>query len=155
MTYQPHQSEDATLKTLSAEWRAEGLADPHGTRYDCDRAALTMGNLTDDELANGVFLHGDGTHGRAPIQEVIAGRAFWPIAWLTAAKDRIRWLSRALERERAKAARLRAVADEYDDWIRFHDGGHGDFHDFMRARNRVTSSTDSSSSSTEGGNDGI
>jgi hypothetical protein len=83
--------------TPSAQWRAKGEPDPHGNHYECERAALAMGDLTDDELANGVFLHGDGTHGRAPIEDVVAGRAFWPIAWLTAAKDRIRWLSRKLE----------------------------------------------------------
>lgn len=103
----------AAKHTPAAQWRTNGEPDPHGTRYDCERAQLAMGTLSDDELANGVFLHGDGTHGRPPLTEIIAGRAFSPIAWLTAAKDRIRWLSRALERERSAnadtAAALRAA----------------------------------------------
>lgn len=102
--------------TPSAQWRATGAPDPHGKHYDCERAALAMGTLTDDELANGVFLHGDGTHGRAPIAEVAAGRAFWPIAWLKAAKDRIRWLSRSLERERATNIELIAALRPFAHW---------------------------------------
>lgn len=72
--------------TPAAKWSAEGKPDPHGNRYDCERAALAMGNLTDDELANGVYM---------------ADRmSFNLIAYQTAAKDRIRWLSRAMERMR-------------------------------------------------------
>lgn len=82
--------------TPAATWRASGEPDPHGNRYDCERATLCMGDMTDDELANGVYLHGDGTHGRPSPQDIIAGKAHSPIAWLTAAKDRIRWLSRRL-----------------------------------------------------------
>ncbi|MCW3733619.1 hypothetical protein, partial [Burkholderia cenocepacia] len=65
-----------------------------------ERAALTLGTLTDDELANAVFMHGNE---RPPIQDVIAGTAFMPIVYLTAAKERIRWLSRALETARASS----------------------------------------------------
>lgn len=85
--------------TPSSRWHQEGEPDPHGTSYDYERADLFMGHLTDDELANAVFLHGDVY---PDIQDVIARKAFMPIAYLTAAKDRIRWLSRALEREIAK-----------------------------------------------------
>jgi hypothetical protein len=99
----------STATTAAANWRKNGEADPHGHRYDCDRSQLAMGNLSDDELANSVFLHGDGTHGRAPVSEVVAGRAFWPIAWLTAAKDRIRWLSRKLVAAEATNAELVAA----------------------------------------------
>jgi len=70
--------------TVAAIWRANGGPDPHGNRYDCERAALSKGNLTDDELANAIFM---------------ADRnSLDLIVWQTAAKDRIRWLSRALER---------------------------------------------------------
>lgn len=69
--------------TPAAKWRQEGKEDPHGNRYDCERAKLGMGHLTDDELANAVFM---------------ADRSSLDlIAYQTAAKDRIRWLSRALE----------------------------------------------------------
>lgn len=83
--------------TPGAEWREKGEPDPHGTTYDCERAQLPMGELTDDELANAVFLFGNHVPNMA---DVLAGKAKMPIAYLTAAKDRIRWLSRQL----AKAA---------------------------------------------------
>lgn len=79
--------------TPSARWAADGLPDPHGARYACERAALTLGNLTDDELANAVYLHGNEQPSMA---DLMAGKALSGIAYLTAAKDRIRWLSRAL-----------------------------------------------------------
>lgn len=82
---------DAT--TPSARWAADGQPDPHGDRYACERAALTLGNLTDDELANAVFLHGNEQPNMA---DMAAGKALAGIVYLTAAKDRIRWLSRAL-----------------------------------------------------------
>ena len=79
--------------TPAAEWRINGESDPHSSHYDCERAKLTMGKLTDDELANGAFLNYDI---RPNLQDIIAGKAFSPIAWMTAVKDRIRWLSRCL-----------------------------------------------------------
>lgn len=82
--------------TPGAKWRAEGSHDPHGERYDCERANLCMGDLTDDELANGVHLHGNEPLDIDKVMSQTPG--YHPsIAWLTAAKDRIRWLSRALE----------------------------------------------------------
>jgi hypothetical protein len=69
-------------QTPAAKWLDRGDSDPHGDRYNCERAALTKGELTDDELANGIFM---------------ADRySLDLIVWQTAAKDRIRWLSRAL-----------------------------------------------------------
>ena len=99
--------------TPSSHWRAEGQADPHAGHYDCERAALAMGNLTDDELANAAFVNYDV---RPPLQDIIAGKAYSPIAYMTAVKDRIRWLSRSLEKaisERdALAAELKAVREQ-------------------------------------------
>lgn len=80
-------------ETPSSRWKENGEPDPHGTRYDCERAALCMGDLTDDELANAVFLHGDTN---PSFSDIASGKAVMPIAYLTAAKDRIRWLSRKL-----------------------------------------------------------
>ncbi|MEX0180064.1 MULTISPECIES: hypothetical protein [unclassified Stenotrophomonas] len=80
------------LGTPGSRWAASGEPDPHGTRYDCERAALVMGDLTDDELANAVFMHGNE---RQTMADLVGG-ATPAIAYLTAAKDRIRWLSRAL-----------------------------------------------------------
>jgi hypothetical protein len=86
-------------RTPGARWREEGQPDPHAGKYDGERAALTLGSMTDDELANAVFLHGDT---RPSLEDLIAGKAHSPIVYLTAAKERIRWLSRkaaALARE--------------------------------------------------------
>jgi hypothetical protein len=69
--------------TPSSKWAANGEPDPHGNHYDCERAALACGTMTDDELANAVFVY-DHRLG------------FESIKLLTAAKDRIRWLSRRL-----------------------------------------------------------
>jgi hypothetical protein len=74
--------------TPGAKWRAEGSPDPHGARFDCERADLCMGDLTDDELANALFVCDHR-------------RSLDSIGYLTAAKDRIRWLSRALEKAQA------------------------------------------------------
>lgn len=75
----------AVRPTPAARWREEGEADPHGDRYACERAQTFMGDKTDDELANAVFLY-DHRNGLESM------------ALLTAAKDRIRWLSRQLEK---------------------------------------------------------
>lgn len=85
---------DLRAATPSANWRVSGESDPHGTRYDCERAQLMMGDLTDDELANAVYLHGDA---RPSVQDVLAGKSQMPTVYLAAAKDRIRWLSRQLD----------------------------------------------------------
>jgi hypothetical protein len=77
--------------TPSSKWLAAGEQDPHGDRYSCERAALAMGGLTDDELANSAFMNYDQPLNLAGI---MAGTHSSPIAWMTAVKDRIRWLSR-------------------------------------------------------------
>lgn len=79
--------------TPSSRWAADGQSDPHGDRYACERAVLALGHLTDDELANAVYLHGNEQPSMA---DLVAGKALSGIVYLTAAKDRIRWLSRAL-----------------------------------------------------------
>lgn len=75
----------AVPRTPGAAWRREGLPDPHGSRYDSERAALAHGDLTDDELANAVFMDSS-------------------LSMVTAAKDRIRWLSRKLAALEAEVA---------------------------------------------------
>lgn len=85
--------ESTPAKTPSAHWRQNGEADPFGKRYECERASLPLGNMTDDELANAVFMYGDST---PSVTELMNG-VHMPIAYLTAAKERIRWLSRQLE----------------------------------------------------------
>lgn len=68
--------------------------DPHGKRYECERTELCMGFLSDDELANEAFLNYDS---RPTPDQLLAGTHFLPIAYMTAVKDRIRWLSRKLK----------------------------------------------------------
>jgi len=87
--------------TPSSTWRASGEEDPHVGKYDGERATLCLGDYTDDQLANAVFLHGNST---PPLHDVIAGKARMPIVYLTAAKERIRWLSRKLEGALARLA---------------------------------------------------
>lgn len=76
--------------TPNAEWLVNGANDPFDGRYNCERNELPMGDLTDYDFANKMFLHGDE---QPSIQELIAGTKKRPIVWLTAGKDRIRWLS--------------------------------------------------------------
>lgn len=64
--------------TPSSNWRKNGEPDPHGARFDCERAKLMGGDLTDDELANAVFMDPATPN-------------------IMAAQERIRWLSRQLE----------------------------------------------------------
>lgn len=71
------QDAPAPIGTPAALWRAEGKPDPHGTDYDRERARLAHGDMSDDQIANAVYLDPSIGH-------------------LTAAKDRIRWLSRRL-----------------------------------------------------------
>lgn len=68
------------VATPSSRWSQNNEHDPHGSIYECERAVLSKGHLTDDELANAVYMEPN-------------------IENLTAAKERIRWLSRALEKE--------------------------------------------------------
>ncbi len=114
--------------TPAAQWRENGKSDPHGDQYNCDRALLCLGNLTDDELANAVFLHGDS---HPSPQEIISGKAHLPIVYLTAAKERIRWLSRGLEKCRQEKnimnpqwieAQTEAPKSEGQYWVHWSDG---------------------------------
>lgn len=95
--------------TPGAKWREEGQPDPFGNRYDFPRDTLHMGGMTDDELANAVFLYGNRSF--PSLEEINAG-VKPPIVWLTAAKDRIRWLSRREATLLAEVARLQAALAE-------------------------------------------
>lgn len=101
----------ANKTTPSSKWLANGEKDPHPNRYDGERSKLTMGNLTDDELANGAFINYD-----APlnIEGILLGTHHSPIAWMTAVKDRIRWLSRALVKSETERAELLKALTEKD-----------------------------------------
>lgn len=99
-------SKDNTpASTPANHWSQTGEADPHGTRYDCERAALALGYLTDDELANGAFMNYNAP---LDINRILAHDPEYhsPIQWMTAVKDRIRWLSRRLTEAQARIAEL-------------------------------------------------
>ncbi|WP_372986983.1 hypothetical protein [Marinobacter sp.] len=74
-------AQQAPDQTPAARWREAGEPDPHDGKYEGERASLCKGDMTDDELANEVYLYPN-------------------IGNLTAAKERIRWLSRKLETDR-------------------------------------------------------
>lgn len=69
--------------TPSSQWYKNGQTDPHAGKYDGPRSELAYGNYTDDELANAVFMCDHR-------------QSLSSIGFLTAAKERIRWLSRKL-----------------------------------------------------------
>lgn len=106
-------------KTPAAKWRENGEEDPFGERYNCDRNDLPLGDLTDDELANEVFLHGNEN---PCIRDVIANIKKMPIVYLTAAKERIRWLSRKLVKAEQSIAELEAVQTDHLRLVRELDG---------------------------------
>jgi hypothetical protein len=94
--------------TPSSQWKDAGAEDPHGTRYDVERRELSLGDLTDEQMANAVFMHGNAKLTHA---EILAG-ALMPIVYLTGAKDRIRWLSRSLEKALAALTKMTQDRDE-------------------------------------------
>lgn len=87
-----------TSRTPAAEWRESSEKDPHAGKYDGERAQLCMGDMSDDVLANAVFMFGDGRYHQPRPEDIVAGKSSSSIAYLTAAKERIRWLSRTLVR---------------------------------------------------------
>lgn len=89
----PPQVSVTEAQTPAARWRDEGQADPHGNRYACDRRELCGGQMTDDELANAVYMDPS-------------------IVNLTAAKDRIRWLSRQLSSPSASLSVTEAMVEQ-------------------------------------------
>ena len=99
----------ALVATPAAKWLADGQPDPHGNKYDCERAKLPKGALTDDELANALFMAD-----RTDLDLIV---------WQTAAKERIRWLSRAFTAQAAEIARLTGELAEIAEVL---DCGQGD-----------------------------
>jgi len=83
--------EFVTPKTTSSSWFDKNEVDPHEKRFtDVERTTLALGRLTDDQLANAVYLH---NHREMNFEAILSGEPS-SIALLTAAKERIRWLSR-------------------------------------------------------------
>ena len=68
--------------TVASVWRFNGQQDPFGDLYLGGYEKFTYGHLTHNELAN----------------ELCKDHGFLGIAYTTAAKERIRWLSRRLHK---------------------------------------------------------
>ena len=98
------------ISTPASRWREAGFPEPHPDLIGKERARLPMGNLTDDELANAVFMYGDTP---PSIADLMSGKGKMPIAYLTAGKERIRWLSRQLEDSLDREKQLQAQASEH------------------------------------------
>lgn len=79
--------------TPAAQWRENGEPDPHDNYSPMRRADLCMGDRTDDQIANDVFVFNH----RTGIESIM---------YLTAAKERIRWLSRQLVKAQGRIAEL-------------------------------------------------
>lgn len=96
--------------TPSSHWFVKGEDDDFPELVNHDRASLCLGRLTDDEMANLVFMQGDISKEddmRMMLAAMDSGRDYYSkIAAVTGGKERIRWLSRHLEtsllRERAQ-----------------------------------------------------
>lgn len=107
---------EAVHKALAT---VEFVSDPHSN--DRERARLPLGQLTDDELANAAFMHYDQ---RPDVMDIITGTAKPPIVYMTAIKERVRWLSRALQEaidQLKETNELRRQRDNfklaYDEWM--------------------------------------
>lgn len=81
--------------TPSSRWLVDGDADSFPKLINEERGSLMLGNHTDDELANAIFLHGNPCDAEKT-RRLLKGEIM-DIAYLTAGKERIRWLSRHLE----------------------------------------------------------
>lgn len=95
--------------TSAAEWRVKGEEDPHAGLLDVERAKLPMGDYTDDQLANAVFMYGNV---EPTLDQLLSGTAKTPLVYLTAAKERIRWLSRQLDRALKSCPNCRGIRPE-------------------------------------------
>lgn len=82
--------------TPGARWMIEaGEKTPFPDLINRERGSLCLGSYTDFELANEVFLKADMSD-EEKVRNLLAGKVT-PIALLTAAKERIRWLSTHLD----------------------------------------------------------
>ena len=93
------------MGTPAAKWRENDEPDPFLGVYDVPRSELLMGNLTDDEMANELFLY-DHRGGLSSMM------------YLKAGQDRIRWLSRQLCNAEAqlkeKETKITELTDQVD-----------------------------------------
>lgn len=111
-----HCGTEVGRKAPKSPGHAPAEPDPHGTRYQCERSALALGHLDDDELANGAFMNYDA---KLDIARVLANEPEYhpPIVWMTAVKDRIRWLSRQLAAPTAPQAAPATFQARVQPWM--------------------------------------
>ena len=128
------------VSTPAALWAVEAASeDPFPELINKERGSLVLGNHTDDQLANEVFLYGDmSTEEKA--RAMITGKCS-SVAYLTAGKERIRWLSRHLESALAREQKLLAIvnstsvpADDVWEFLKENDEYQGYNPDYFRKR---------------------
>lgn len=76
------------------------VIDPFVDYLDMPRNRTALGNQSDDELANTVYMYGNSQLDERTLKAILAGLQPSAIIALTAAKERIRWLSRKLLEEK-------------------------------------------------------
>ena len=101
--------------TPSSRWFVEGSEDYHPDLINKDRGGLMLGDHTDDELANELFLYGNMSD-YEKTRALLSGKCS-SIAYLTAGKERIRWLSRHLEGSLANEKVLCEQLVSYDEKV--------------------------------------
>lgn len=99
--------------TPSSQWSVKGEPDFHPDLINKERGSLMLGSYTDDELANAIFMWGNPSD-REKHERLLKGEIM-DIAYLTAGKERIRWLSRHLEVSLKKIQELTARVKELED----------------------------------------
>lgn len=92
-----------STSTPSSNWFKDGDPDNFPKLINKERGDLMLGDHTDDELANAIFMYGNPCD-HEKTRRLMAGE-LTDMAYLTAGKERIRWLSRHLE------AQLKANAE--------------------------------------------
>lgn len=90
-------AQQLTVPAPTNDWTVE----PHPYLETTSREQLMFADMTDDQLANYAFLFFDV---RPSVEDLMAGKAHSPIAIMTAVKERLRWLSRQLDKHTAGAA---------------------------------------------------
>lgn len=99
--------------TPSSRWFLEDREDTFPKLINQERGDLCLGDHTDDELANELFLYGNMSD-HEKHRAIMSGKCS-SIAYLTAGKERIRWLSRHLEASLANEKKLQARIKELEE----------------------------------------
>jgi hypothetical protein len=93
---------NSPTSTPSSNWFAAGAEDDFPELVNQDRASLCLGKLTDDEMATLVFMQGDidkQEDMRRMLAAMESGQEYYSkMAAVMGGKERIRWLSRHLEK---------------------------------------------------------